>query len=798
MNELVYIEGQRLDLFDDETVTIEQSVKNVQRDLDKIYSDFSKSFTVPASDNNNQIFSHWYNSFIDNGYDARLRKFATIDVNTLNFKRGKVRLDDVKIENGKPVHYRITFFGNVIKIKDLLGDDKLSQLDWLDNFNHSYSGDQVKTGLTTGLNFTVNSVTYNKAVIYPLISYKRQWFYNSNGDTTDTDTLVNIANNGSVGIESTNLKPAIQLWLIIKAIQEKYDLNFTGTFFETELFQQLYMNLNADTDTLETGILEYENESGTVPNTTVTTTRLRYSTTVTPDDDSIPYRIKLTINDEVVYESTSFLQGTQTKQGIFEPIQEGDDYTVKAEVITATTFIFDATTTLEYQDLTAVAPITLSWETVSGFPNSYVNQAIALTTAIRTEVPDLEVYDFLTGIFKMFNLTAVADGDDISVEDLPNWYAQGQIYDITQYVDTATETIKRGNILREIDFKFQESESILADQFLQSNKQSYGDLEFKLTDANGNPLQDVDGDTLDIEVPFENPINERLFDLNDNSETTIQYCLYTDRDINAISGDPFIFYAPSVSIINNPIGYVNDGVYEQITGTVFMPSHSMQIDTESFNVNFNAEINEYTSSIFQDTIYKRFYEDYINDIFSIKRRIYTYKAILPPQLLNNLKLNDRLIIKDRRYIINNISSTLTPDREDTLELINDIYEAPLVTDTLNTNMFRQDTQFYNSSETKDSVTWVGSSNPVTVKFANLGGVSSFITLDDTLTDSNVFEVKFTVDENTTGVDRACYIYMNDDQFGDRFYIYQYAKEVGSLNFSNEKNTVLYNIITGKS
>ena len=66
----IYIEGQRLDLFKDESVNIKSSVKDIN-DISKIYTDFSKSFSVPASKGNNSIFKHYYNADITGGYDAR-------------------------------------------------------------------------------------------------------------------------------------------------------------------------------------------------------------------------------------------------------------------------------------------------------------------------------------------------------------------------------------------------------------------------------------------------------------------------------------------------------------------------------------------------------------------------------------------------------------------------------------------------------------------------------------------------------------------------------------------------------
>ena len=51
----VYIEGQRLELFQDEQIQVNSSVQNIA-DISKVFTDFSQSFTVPASSHNNAIF----------------------------------------------------------------------------------------------------------------------------------------------------------------------------------------------------------------------------------------------------------------------------------------------------------------------------------------------------------------------------------------------------------------------------------------------------------------------------------------------------------------------------------------------------------------------------------------------------------------------------------------------------------------------------------------------------------------------------------------------------------------------
>ena len=50
----LYIEGTRVDLFKDENINLTQTIQNV-RDIEKVFTDFSKSFTIPASKTNNKV-----------------------------------------------------------------------------------------------------------------------------------------------------------------------------------------------------------------------------------------------------------------------------------------------------------------------------------------------------------------------------------------------------------------------------------------------------------------------------------------------------------------------------------------------------------------------------------------------------------------------------------------------------------------------------------------------------------------------------------------------------------------------
>ena len=118
----LYIDNQKVDLFSDESVSLTETIQDI-RDVSKVFTDFTKPFNLPASDVNNKIFKHYYRFNLVDGYsfDARKKVSARIELNTIPYREGKLTLDGVDLVKGKPKSYRVTFFGNTVNLKDLLG-----------------------------------------------------------------------------------------------------------------------------------------------------------------------------------------------------------------------------------------------------------------------------------------------------------------------------------------------------------------------------------------------------------------------------------------------------------------------------------------------------------------------------------------------------------------------------------------------------------------------------------------------------------------------------------------------------
>jgi len=656
----IYIGNDKLDLFKDENIELSSSVANIN-DITKNTTDYSKSFTVPATHNNNKIFKHYYDANIDNAFDARIKHDGRIELDGLSFKYGKFNLDKVSVKQGNPYAYTINFFGNLVSLKDKLKNYELKDLN-LSTYNHTYNSNNVKTGLTSSL--------FSGAVIYNLFS-KKQLYYRSGSENINTNTLANIAFTGgsNTGVNWDLLRPSIQLLKVIEAIENDFNITFTRDFFGTTEFQNLYMWVNNSTDLINSNQVRINfTNIGTIGSNAGTIDLVE--DTFTPDGKRIYSLIEITPSagyENVPYKVQKYDSGNQSSY--FQNLTGTQNLFFAVERNSGTAYSWYVTANEEFK-FTSKLTIEFYYETYNGVA-SFPEQTVSGQFNLSLNLPKLKLIDFLNGLFKIFKLIVISDEyDNIYIDTFNNYYASGEIYNISRYVKTDSVDVSRGNLLNDIKFNFKEPKTLLNTQFKINTGLGYGDEETLLTDdgtASGTPLE---GDSLTIELPFEQIIYERLTDLNGGAYTNIMYGGIFNDKIEPVNPDLHIFYNINYPIGSKTIGFINDlSVKEELTGNINTPSHSIDFELPSYNLVFGIENNEWNNTASENTLYSNYYRRYIESIFNIKRRSFAYKAILPLRILLQLKLNDILEIKNNYYRIDNYSLNLTT-REISLNLIN--------------------------------------------------------------------------------------------------------------------------------
>ena len=672
----LYIEGNRMDMFKDESVSLTQTIQNV-KDIAKVFTNFTKTFSLPASKDNNKVFEHYYNYNIDDGFDARVKKTATIELNYFPFEKGKIKLEGVDMKDNKPYAYRVTFFGDTVDLKDLLGEDKLDALTWLNNFTTNYNAAQVQGALRNGKDFTVDSVTYTDALVVPLITHTDRLYYNS-ASTGDG----NLHPNGTTqqGVLWNQLKFAIRVDLIVKAIEEQYGITFSNDFFTSSNtpYYNLYMWMHRKKgfiddpnapetydhivdfglpDTSSWNHLTISGENIIVSGLTGAH-KITATFTVDPDaSESSDYTVQLLQGGTVV----ETFSGTAPSDVAVSADLGNGTYNLKmiiSETFTVTDVEFDAADLLQ--------PISDTFNSGSFTINA------TKSFSGTAQMPNMKVIDFLTGLFKVFNLTAYKqDNGTIKVQKLDSFYSGGSTFTIDEYVDMSQRQIDVALPYKEIDFGYKGLGTKLAIQHSQLTQGTeWGKAEYRGGDAETDQMA---GGIYKVEAPFEHMKFERLLDAGSSlAQTDAQVGWFVDDNDDPYLGEALLFYPIRISS-GTSIRFLNDEStdYTDITD-YYIPSNSVSTSasTDDDNLHFNQELNEYTpTETFAGTLFANYYTSYITDVFKVKRRLVKFKAYLPLKILRTYTLADKFVIGNQEYRINSITTNLGTGESD-LELLN--------------------------------------------------------------------------------------------------------------------------------
>jgi hypothetical protein len=748
MKVLLYIGNSLLEMFETENVELKSEVSSIS-DITKNLTDFTRSFTVPASENNNILFKHYYNANIDNTFDARTKVSGRIELDGMPFKYGKFRLEKVSVKGGNPYAYTIQFWGNSVNLKDTIKNDELSALD-LSAYNHTYNSANVKTGLESGL--------FSGDLVYSLFS-KRQYYYNGNGaDPVQTPTLSNIAFNsgGLTGVVWNDLKPSISLLPIIEAIETKYNLTFSRDFFGREEFNKLRLYLNAQAEnnlnTFEQEI-DFNGGDSTWVNLTNNTgtfsvyyspidfwsfKRFTHLLTVTPSlgSENTEYSVLTYVNDEVV--ATNKYIGNSTTTGsnsIFGITSGSQTYTVRYSVVSSEGFGYTASV----ENRQTVSMSIGSSITTNRTTTASANNIVGVFNA-SANLPKIKTMDFLRGLFQMFKLIVIAqDNGTIYVNTINDYYAEGKLIDLTDYVNANDYDVERGKLLNPINFKFQDPTTLLNTQFDNNTGQGYGDEELILEDEDGAQL---DGESFEVALPFEQLVYERLLDITDNSNTNIMYAGVFDENIEGVNPKPHLFYNQNVSVGSKTVGFINDvGAKEELSTTINIPSHTLGFESPQFSTIFGKEFNEWDGNIINNTLYSNYYSNYITSVFNIKKRSFKYEANIPLRLQLKMGLNDVIQIENNYYRLENYTFNLLSGKT-TLNLINSF------DNTLNGFNADRTTITVNYQAQTESI-YVTNGGNFSFNKIDVGFGTSWVTV--TSTGNNVY---FAFDQNLTGLLRV--------------------------------------------
>jgi hypothetical protein len=642
--------SERLELFDDEQINVTSTVQNVQ-DISKTFTDFSQSFTIPANDHNNGILQHFYQSDVNALIDYNIRLDSFIEIDFTFFRRGKLQVEKANLKNGRPESYSVTFYGDGRTLKDYFGEDLLSDLDYTD-YNHVYTGTEIADRISDSTN------AYD--VKYPLISSKRIWHYQSNYVNATTPNWLDITSISDNNIYATSgavkyneLFPAVRVKTIFGLIQQKYGVTFNGTFLTDDRFTKLFLYYK------NKGEFEITGGSYDLDFTSVTPTFTTYDLTNTVD---------LTTNEI----SVQFINGVATHNiGVFVNTASNSstyilDVYQNGNLVNSIQYSGTGSVFTEYVNNTAGLDTTYSFKirpngavnlTLSvGYAVTYFsglalaadsvqiavsNLTMTINQNLAANAPQMKIADFFSGILKVFNMVCVGtDENTYEIAPLDDWYGQGAIVDITKYTDIESIDVARMPLYKKITFKYQDSDCFLNKQFSQVYSRGYGDMTYQYP---------YDGGEFTVDLPFENILQQKF----DGTELQVGYAL--NNEFAPYTPKPILLYQYDNLDCNFKLQ-----VGSHVTINNYTPfGQDLYYNNTSLTSNFAPETSSLLLTPIQQTLFAQYYFSYLYNLYNLKQRLITVKTIMPVSLLTGLKLNDRVIIRDKRYIINDMNSNLT-------------------------------------------------------------------------------------------------------------------------------------------
>lgn len=673
--------SKRIELFSDETITITSSIQNFN-DLGKIFTDYSKSFTVPASAVNNKIFSHWYENAVSNGFDQRKKYFGRIEIDDIPFRFGKFQLEKADKKDNMIESYTINFTGNLTQLKDRFKEDKLNSL----NYN-ALNFDYNQTNVSNILN---GSSLISGYVAFPLIGSDRRYECGTGSGSDITTT--------SGTIDARELFPAIPVWRIFEYIQTKYNITFSGVFLQSLLFLKLWLYLkNAEKFTLKTEPLKinFTVRDSDFNNTTLgylnlttdelifrfndlissnalSNVRLESWIEIFPTDASIQYTVEIYDNG-ILYLTYENLFGNSdicyfSKLRSNEPKINGEYPLHKFSFKIVSNLPMTFTSTIQYKRNYGLPTLTDmygygTFQTTSSLLN------------IQNYVPDITVEAFLIGIIKAHNLMIIPLSEtSFEFVTMDVYFERGRILDITEYCGTDEEQISKPRIFKSIKFAFEKSENIINNAFRGVFNREYGDLPYTNDNITSTEVYDV-------KLPFEDIMYERYIPPITNGSTITNFVTATlwNKDQQPYTPKPVLMYINSrvtllVNGVNTPIKYkfgatlFNQSFYRLFTNETPIAATDQAY---LYSLNFGDEFGVVDTSLAPPNgLFTTYYSKYVENLYNIRTRKVTVKTMLNTNILNSIKLNDRIILKNKRYTINTMTVDLIT-KETTFELLSD-------------------------------------------------------------------------------------------------------------------------------
>lgn len=713
-----------LDVLDGVPLRVDMSTVEAG-ELGRLFGIGSQTFSLPGTKKNNKFFKNGYDVSATDipGMYNPIDSWVIQNGETLLF--GALQLEEIVTSDDGYIDYKVSITDKAIQFKEEIKTKFLYEADW-DRYNHLLTSGSILDSWNNNL--------FSGSIFYPLADYGRTEDLQTNSpypflQFRGTPPAIGTS---TAPLEQRQFLPSVRLKDVVDLIFDQVGFRYTGSFMETADFNQLYLLTKADDEfgpvVGEASLATFTARAITTQNVFENTGYFHLTASAVSSDPANGYN---TATSEYSVQVDGDYD-TFANISFFNPVTAGDPNTavaIRLQMRYGQTGSYTTGDTQELiladPDIDGFGPFTLSagdtakslttadnifayyeYEQVAGpgtpadpliitaatlgttsGPVTYEGSEISMSLQIN---PEFRSEDVIKGLIQQFNLVFIPDPNDestIIIETFDDWLREGAIKDWTDKYDQSKRISIRGTIQdlpKEVLLQNAED----TDRFSKVTKEQepffqYGTqrLIAESRNAQGDTtIGDVFAPVVIGSVQVDPQTDAEKFNLDTNNRTVFPHLYRYENDkILSYAFKPRIGYKVQNNLPSGSSIYLGQGsTNTQVTGnysTISNTSALPVVSGSSNDLHFNKTYGNFGPTGILDlddgiTAYTSYWETYYQSLYWDEAKLVTLDLQFDPYEFREIKLNDRILIKNQYYRINKIKGFNISKRDVvTVELI---------------------------------------------------------------------------------------------------------------------------------
>jgi len=688
-----------LDLYEDETIPLTLSVDDFKDVATKTQS-YSKAFHLPATKKNNRIFGNLFEVTKASGlytFNPYKKTSVMLKENGFIVFEGFLKLIDIVDKKGE-ISYNVNLYSDSVALMDSMKDLTFADLDFSE-LDHDYNLTSIQASQTGALPLLnpLQADSFAGAAGDTTTSVLKYPFLNWAGSIRRNATSAQESDGATAGRPSLKrledgFRPFINVKYLVDNIFKGAGFTYSSAFFDSSYFSNLYMDFNWGEEPdgaapLRNDFIKRESDL------TATTVAQSPSWTNVPVNTAVAGSTALWNNSNYSFVSdvnNLSCTGWFRIQLMNKPFPNVDDWTARMRICVfnsnhsvvetiadeskmiaaggsgAISGSFDVVINngdyiqMEVQTFNSDGDIQMSDNTTSILNITYNNNAVQVPTLLDTARGEMVQWDFLKGLFTMFNLITLQDKQNpsnILIEPYNDVFSDNvTTLDWTHKVDVSDIKLKPLDLKKRVVFKYEEDEE---DYPFRVYKTATGGYLYGSLTLDSEQLDLLSGEDEVIASPFAATVMKPLFD--DTPELTAPSIYGSNEEVTefgSIKNLPRILYDTGVYTASdtfyvpsqNGVSGSNKDNYSMFSHTSAVPATSTDDD-----LNFGAcqLIGIGVSPV--NNLYSTYYARYFQELYSPDVKSMTLKVLLTPNDISNFNFYDKVFIKNREYRVDKIN-----------------------------------------------------------------------------------------------------------------------------------------------